>query len=169
MPRNFLIRTIEKEDLRKTRKSPRVYKISRPYDKVRQFVFCIKHNPHWFITNHFKNRMEQRNITYFDVFKTLRFGESVRGVTYYEGSPNTIHFDRKSRIIILASGNGEVLITCYRAEDDNRMKQKIQQYSHNIKQNSVLDEKKAEYQRKKFQSKTVWKDENSFGNFIKIA
>lgn len=168
MPTNFLIRTINRDDLVKTKKT-RLYKIAHPYDTTRKCVMCINHKPQWFVSEHFKIRMCQRKISFFDVFKTLRFGESLYGKTNYERRTSCVFFDRRSRIIVVTTGNTEVLITCFRSEDDLSFENKIKEYSANVLREEQREERKERKRKEKFKNRSVWKDKNNFGNFIQIA
>lgn len=163
---NFLICTVNRDDLIRTKRT-RLYKIKRPYDKTRKVVVCINHKPKWFMSAHFEHRMQERKITFFDVFKTIRFGESIYGETNLK-SRSTVFFDRKSRIIVVASGNGEVLITCWRCINNDSLDEKIKEYLSNVSLVEEWNYRREKHAKNKFKSKTVWKDDSSFGNFIKF-
>ena len=163
---NFLIRTVNRDDLVRTKRT-RLYKIKRPYDKTRKVVVCINHKPKWFLSTHCEHRMQERNISFFEVFKTIRFGESIYGETNLK-SRSTVFFDRKSRIIVVTSGNGEVLITCWRSLTDESFEEKIKEYLGNVSLVEEWNVRREKHAKNKFKSKTVWKDDSSFGNFIKF-
>ena len=120
-----------------------------------------------FLSTHCEHRMQERNISFFEVFKTIRFGESIHGETNLK-SHSTVFFDRKSRIIVVASGNGEVLITCWRSLTDESLEEKIKEYLSNVSLVEEWNDRREKKSKERFKSKTVWKDDSSFGNFIKF-
>lgn len=168
MLKNFLIDTINHNDMLKT-KTTRLYNIKHPYDTNRKCVVAINHKPQWFITEHFKVRMRQRKISFFDVFKTIRFGECLYGKTNYERKTSCVFFHRQSKLIVVTTGNMEILITCFRSKDNKSLENKIKEYIENITRESKRDEKMKNKEKQKFKNKCVWKDKNDFENVLTFS
>lgn len=108
------------------------------------------------MTNHFTERMATREISNSEVLNTFYFGDRMKGKNY-DKTVRNLFYDRKSRIILVASHPKEVLVTCFKFKDDKSFDKKLNEYKtlkNNLDYSSPTKPIKTKYG-----DKVVWRDE----------
>lgn len=81
------------------------------------YIFCIKKNPKFFASNHFIYRKNQRNISTFDIIKTILCGECQQTLRTGTTDFANLYYHGLTKTIVIMDDKNELLITCYKFKD----------------------------------------------------
>ena len=116
------------------------------------------------MTKHFKERMVKRGVSKSDILSTYYFGTKVKSKNYDKVTRN-LFYNKEERVILVASYPNDVLVTCFKFDDDASFNKKLNEYQ-TLNKNLECDSSFKHTLKNNRGDKIVWRDD--LENFFQL-